>query len=208
VPQVSVYSASGQAGKTADLDESIFGIEPNVPVMHQALLRQQANARLGTAASKTRGMVAGGSAKPWAQKGTGRARQGTTSSPIWKGGGVVFGPHPRKYVQSMPKQARQLALRSALSSKVAQGNLVVLDEIKLAAPKTREMVALLAALPVHASVLVVMPERDQDVERAARNLPSVKVLQAGRLSVADLLGFEYVVMPEATLAVLSNTLGL
>jgi large subunit ribosomal protein L4 len=208
VPQVSVLNASGQALKTADLDESIFGTEPNVSVMHQALLRQQANARLGTAASKTRGMVAGGSAKPWAQKGTGRARQGTTSSPIWKGGGVVFGPHPRKYTQSMPKQARQLALRSALSSKVAQGNLVVLDEIKLAAPKTREMAALLGALPVHASVLVVMPGRDLDVERAARNLPSVKVLQAGRLSVADLLGFEFIVMPEATLAVLTNTLGL
>ena len=208
MPQVSVYNTTGQVVKTVDLDESVFGVEPNVPVMHQALLRQQANARLGTAASKTRGMVAGGSAKPWAQKGTGRARQGSTSSPIWKGGGVVFGPHPRKYTQSMPKQARRLALRSALASKVLDGHLIVLDELKLAAPKTREMVALLSALPVEASVLVVLPARVEDVQRACRNLQSVKVLEAGLLNVADLLGFNFVLMPEATLEVITETFGL
>jgi large subunit ribosomal protein L4 len=208
VPQVSVYNTSGQVVKTVDLDESVFGVEPNVSVMHQALLRQQANARLGTAASKTRGMVDGGSGKPWAQKGTGRARQGTSSSPIWKGGGVVFGPHPRKYTQGMPKQARRLALRSALASKVIDGHLILVDELKLAAPKTREMVAVLSALPVQASVLVVVPARVEEIQRACRNLPSVKVLEASLLNVADLLGFDYVLMPEATLEVISDTFGL
>ncbi len=204
MPQVSVYNTSGQVTKTIDLDESIFGIEPNAPVMHQALLRQQANARQGNASSKTRGQVGGGSAKPWAQKGTGRARQGTTSSPLWKGGGVVFGPHPRKYTQDMPKQARRVALRSALSNKVAEDQLVVLDELKLAEPKTKEMSGILAALPVETSVLIALPERDEDVERAARNLPAVKVLQVGFLNVADLLSYDYLVMPEAAVQVIAR----
>ncbi len=208
MPQVSVYNTSGQVMKTIDLDESIFGIEPNLPVMHQALLRQQANARLGTAASKTRGQVGGGSAKPWAQKGTGHARQGTTSSPLWKGGGVVFGPHPRSYRQAMPKQARRLALRSALSDKVAEGRLVVLDELKLAAAKTKEVLNILAVLPVETSALIVLPGRDEQVERAAHNLPAVKVIQANLLNVADPLGYDYLVMPEASLEAITETLGL
>jgi large subunit ribosomal protein L4 len=208
VPQVSVYNTSGQVVKTLDLNDSVFGIVPNVPVMHQALLRQQANARLGTAASKTRGMVAGGSAKPWAQKGTGHARQGTSSSPLWKGGGVCFGPHPRTYKQAMPKQARRLALRSALATKLDGGHLVVLDELKLAAPKTKEVVSLLGALPVEASALIVLPGRDEDVERAARNLPAVKVLSVGNLNVADLLGYDYLVLPEAALDAITETFGL
>lgn len=208
MPQVSVYNSSGEVVKTLDLDESLFGAEANVPLMHQALMRQRANARLGTAASKTRGMVEGGSAKPWAQKGTGRARQGTTSSPIWKGGGVVFGPHPRKYTQDMPRRARRAALRSALSTKVAENRLVVVDELKLPAAKTREMVAFLSAVPVESSALVVLPRYDEDIVRAARNLRAVKVLQADLLNVADLMDYDFVVMPEAAVEMITATFGL
>lgn len=208
MPQVSVYNSSGVVVKTLDLDEGLFGAEANVPLMHQALMRQRANARLGTAASKTRGMVEGGSAKPWAQKGTGRARQGTTSSPIWKGGGVVFGPHPRKYTQDMPRKARRAALRSALATKVAEGHLVVVDELKLPAPKTREMVAFLSAVPVESSALVVVARYDEDIVRASRNLRAVKVLQADLLNIADLLDYDFVVMPEAVVAQITETLGL
>jgi large subunit ribosomal protein L4 len=203
-----VYNSSGEVVKTLDLDEGLFGAEANVPLMHQALMRQRANARLGTAASKTRGMVEGGSAKPWAQKGTGRARQGTTSSPIWKGGGVVFGPHPRKYTQDMPRKARRAALRSALATKVAEGHLVVVDELKLPAPKTREMVAFLSAVPVESSALVVVARYDEDIVRASRNLRAVKVLQADLLNIADLLDYDFVVMPEAVVAQITETLGL
>ena len=170
--------------------------------------RRQAEKAKNSAEKSRQESRSGGSGKPWAQKGTGRARQGTTSSPIWKGGGVVFGPHPRKYTQSMPKQARRLALRSALASKVLDGHLIVLDELKLAEPKTREMVAVLSALPVEASVLVVVPQRLEDIQRACRNLPSVKVLEANQLNVADLLGFDFVLMPEATLELITETFGL
>jgi len=208
VPQVSVYSTSGQVVKTLDLDDSVFGGQPNVPVLHQALVRQMANARLGTAATKTRGRVAGGTAKPWAEKGTGRARQGSTSSPLWKGGGIVFGPHPRKYTKDMPRQARRAALRSALATKVADGRLVVVDELKLTAPKTKEMAAVLAALPVEASALLVLPVLDEEIVRAARNLPAVKVLPASLLNVADLLTYDYVVMPEAAVDAITETFGL
>ncbi len=208
MPQVSVYNNKGEVVKTLDLDEGLFGAEPNVPLMHQALMRQRANARLGTAASKTRGMVEGGSAKPWAQKGTGRARQGTTSSPIWKGGGVVFGPHPRKYTQDMPRRARRAALRSALATKVAENRLVVVDELKLPAAKTREMVAFLSAVPVESSALVVLPRYDEDIVRAARNLRAVKVLQADLLNVADLMDYDFVVMPEAAVEMITATFGL
>jgi len=208
VPQVSVYNTLGETVRSLDLDESVFGAEPNVPLMHQALVRQKANARLGTAETKTRGKVAGGSAKPWAQKGTGRARQGTSSSPLWKGGGILYGPHPRKYTQDMPRQARRAALRSALSTKVAEGHLIVVEEVKLASPKTKEMVAFLGALPVEASALVILPALDEEIMRAARNLPAVKILQASLLNVADLMDYDFVVMPEATVEAITETFGL
>jgi len=208
VPQVSVYNALGQAVRSLDLDESVFGAEPNIPLMHQALVRQKANARLGTAETKTRGKVQGGTSKPWAQKGTGRARQGTTSSPLWKGGGVLYGPHPRKYTQDMPRQARRAALRSALSTKVADGHLIVVEDVKLSAPKTKEMVAFLGALPVESSALVLLPSLDEEILRASRNLPAVKVLQASFLNVADLMDYDYVVLPEATVEAITEIFGL
>src|SRR6187431_244288 len=125
--QVDIHNLKGEVVGSAELDETVWGIEPNIPVMHQALVRQLANARIGTAETKTRGEVRGGGRKPWRQKGTGRARQGTIRAPQWKGGGVVFGPHPRKYTQAMPRQMRRLAIRSALSAKLADDRLTVVQ---------------------------------------------------------------------------------
>src|SRR5919107_3156942 len=133
---VDVLDTQGKVVGSAELDETVWGIEPNIPVMHQALLRQLANARLGTRDTKTRGEVRGGGAKPWRQKGTGRARQGSNRSPQWKGGGVVFGPHPRSYEQDMPRKMRRLAIRSVLSAKVSEGKLVVVEAPSMDTPKT------------------------------------------------------------------------
>ncbi|MCI0478761.1 MAG: 50S ribosomal protein L4, partial [Anaerolineales bacterium] len=153
--QVPLYNQAGQQIGTTELRDDIFAIEPNKPVMHQALLRQLANARQGNASTKTRAEVAGGGAKPWKQKGTGRARQGSTRSPQFRHGGVVFGPTPRSYEQKMPLKMRRLALRSALSAKVAEGQIRVVENLKLDVPKTREMETILGGLQIQASALIV-----------------------------------------------------
>ncbi len=137
--ELPVRNMAGRKVDTVDLREDIFGVEVRPDVMHQALIRQRANRRLGTVNTRTRGFVRGGGAKPWRQKGTGRARQGTIRAPQWRGGGVVFGPHPRSYAKAMPRKMRRLALRSALSAKVADGRAIILDELKMSAPKTREV---------------------------------------------------------------------
>jgi len=175
--------------------------------MHQALLRQEANARLGTAATKTRGQIRGGGKKPWRQKGTGRARQGTTRAPHWRGGGTVFGPQPRKYTQAMPRKMRRLALRSALSSKAAEARIVVLDALELDVPKTKRMIEILTNLEVTSTALVLLPEKNDAVERSANNLSGVKTLRAHYLNIKDLLGFDYVVMPQGALEVIESYLG-
>src|SRR5680860_131663 len=168
--QVDVHNTQGEVVDTVELDETVWGIEPNIPVMHQALVRQLANARLGTADTKTRSEVRGGGRKPWHQKGTGRARQGTIRSPQWKGGGVVFGPHPRKYTQAMPRQMRRLAIRSALSAKLADERLTVIKGLSEVEPKTKAFKALLQNLPESRSVLVVLAEKNDAIERSAANL--------------------------------------
>jgi large subunit ribosomal protein L4 len=195
---VDVLDTTGAVVAQRDLDESVWGIEPHISVMHQALVRQQANARLGTHDTKTRGEVSGGGAKPWRQKGTGRARQGSIRSPQWKGGGTVFGPHPRKYTQKMPKQMRRLAIRSALSAKVRDDRLTIVQGLDGIEPRTRAMITLLAKLPASRSVLVVIPGRSESVERAAGNLPNVRTIHARYVNVRDLLKYERVVItPEA-----------
>lgn len=196
--QVDVLDTTGAVVAQRDLDESVWGIEPHISVMHQALVRQQANARLGTHDTKTRGEVSGGGAKPWRQKGTGRARQGSIRSPQWKGGGTVFGPHPRKYTQKMPKQMRRLAIRSALSAKVRDDRLSIVQGLDGIEPRTKAMIALLAKLPASRSVLVVTPGRSESIERAAGNLANVRTIHAGYVNVRDLLKYERVVItPEA-----------
>jgi large subunit ribosomal protein L4 len=189
-----VVDQAGAVTGHVDLPEAIFGIEPNEPVMHQALLRQLANGRQGTASTKTRSDVRGGGRKPYRQKGTGRARQGSTRSPQWEGGGVVFGPHPRSYRMDMPRKQRRLALRSALSAKAQDGGLVVLESFELEAPRTRAMTDLLRGVEAGHRVLVVLGSHNEMLEKSARNIAEVQVTLAGNLSVRDLLIAETVIV--------------
>lgn len=205
--RVPVRNMAGETVGEVELRDDVFGIEPNLAVMHQAVVRQQSNARLGTHQTKTRGLVSGGGAKPWRQKGTGRSRQGSIRSPQWKGGGIVFGPHPRGYEQKMNRKMRRLALRSALSSKARADRLVVMDALQLDAPRTKEMAGLLGRLNVGTSVLVLLPEADAAVERSARNLADVKTLRVNCLNVRDLLRYEYVLVPRDAVAAIEDWLG-
>lgn len=193
--RVPLYNQAGNKVGTTDLPDHIFKIEPNRPVMHQALVRQLANARQGTAATKTRAQVAGGGAKPWAQKGTGRARQGSTRSPQWRHGGVVFGPTPRSYRQDMPKKMRRLALRSALSAKAAEDQIRVVDGIKFDAPKTKQIEEMLGGLSVTSSALILLGEKNFVVQKSAANIADVKTLDAKYLNLRDLLGHDFLVVP-------------
>ena len=192
--ELPVKDVQGQVVGHAEVSDSLLDVPMNPTLMHQAMVMHQANQRQGTASTKTRGMVAGGGRKPWSQKGTGRARHGTIRSPLWQGGGVVFGPHPRSYRQRMPRKMRRLALRCALSDKVRQDRLTLLETIALPQPKTREMVHILRNLGVESSALVVTPQPDVGVARALRNLPRVKALPAGLLNVLDLLRYDHVII--------------
>lgn len=205
--QVPLMNMQGQQVGTIELSDAIFAAEINIPVMHQALVRQLANRRLGTHNTKTRSDVSGGGRKPWRQKGTGRARQGSIRAPHWRGGGVVFGPHPRSYEQRMPRKMRRLALRSALSVKAQEQQVVVLDDLTLEAPRTRAIAEMLKALDIKRSALLLLPERNPNVELSARNLPHVKTLRAHYLNVRDLLGYETLVMPQQALAAIESFLG-
>jgi len=205
--QATVYNLSGEEVRTVELDEFIFGIEPNMAVMHQALVRQHANARQGTASTKTRAEVRGGGKKPYRQKGTGNARQGSRRAPHYRGGAVIFGPRPRSYEKDMPKKARRLSVRSALSLKVKENSLIVLDTWQGIEPKTKAMSAVLQALNLTGQkVLVVVPEKDQIVYRAAGNLENVKTLIAAYLNMDDLFKYQKVIMPVAAIEVISRFL--
>ena len=206
--QIPVRNVVGEIVDHIQLNEMIFGLEPHEPIMHQALVRQLSNARLGAAKTKTRGEVRGGGRKPWRQKGTGRARHGSIREPQWRGGGVAFGPRPgRNYKKRMPRKMRRLALRSALSVKAAEGRIVLLDELRVPAAKTREMVALLDRLAVDSSALILLPQRDEALERSARNLSQVKTLRADYLNIRDLFTYDYLLMPLAALATIEGFLG-
>ncbi len=205
--QVPLFNQKGEQIGKAELRDDIFAIKPNRPVMHQALVRQLANARQGNADTKTRGEVAGGGAKPWRQKGTGRARQGSTRSPQWRHGGVVFGPTPRSYEQKMPRKMRRLALRSALSAKVADGQVRVVDSLVLDEPKTRDMEAFLGVLAIDSSALILLSEANRAVLKSVSNIPDVKTLNARYLNVRDLLGFDYVIIPLPAIKAIEEYLG-
>lgn len=205
--QTPMRNAQGETVGEVELRNDIFGLVPNVPVMHQALVRQLANARLGTHKTKKRKEVRGGGRKPWRQKGTGRARQGSIRAPQWRGGGTVFGPQPRSYRQKMPRKMRRLAYRSALSVKAQEGQIIVLDALQMEAPKTREMLDILERLEVDASALILLPRRNENVEKSARNIPDVKTLRASYLNVRDLLSHDYLLMPVGALEVIEGILG-
>jgi large subunit ribosomal protein L4 len=193
--QIAVLNSSGEQVGQIELREDIFGIEPNKSVMHQALLRQRANARQGTADTKTRGEVSGGGAKPWKQKGTGRARQGSTRAPHWKGGGTVFGPTPRSYVQKMPKKMRHLALKSALSAKAAEKQIRVVEKFEIGdKPQTRAMKELLENWGINSTAVILLPQADMVVSKSTSNLEGIKALRAGYLNVRDLIGYDYLVL--------------
>jgi len=179
----------------------------NEAVMHQALVRQLANARLGTHKTKTRGEVRGGGAKPWRQKGTGRARHGSIREPQWRGGGTVFGPQPRSYRQKMPKKMRHLALKGGLTVKAQEGKILVLDGLEMEEPKTKEMLTILENLKVEDSALILLPERNSNVERSAGNVPGVKTLRANYLNLRDLLNHDWLIMPLGALEVIEGILG-
>lgn len=204
---VDVVNIEGKKVKTVDLPSTIFEAPIKPDLMHQALERQMANARLGTHATKGRSDVSGGGRKPWRQKGTGRARQGSTRAAQWVGGGKVHTPQPRDYSKRMPRKMRRAALRSALSAVASESRLVVLDELSLAQPKTRSMEAALAALVGQASALILMPGRDEIVEKSVRNLPAAKILRANYLNVRDLLGYDHVIMPLGALDIIQSYLG-
>jgi large subunit ribosomal protein L4 len=205
--QVPLYNQSGQEIGKTELRDDVFAVTPNKPLMHQALVRQLANARQGTADTKQRGEVAGGGAKPFRQKGTGRARQGSTRSPQWRHGGVVFGPTPRSYVQKMPRQMRRAALCSALSVKVADGQVRIVDDLKFDAPKTSQMETVLGNLSINSSALILLPEANATVQKSASNIPDVKTLHALYLNVRDLLGYDYLIMPVSAVQAIESYLG-
>jgi large subunit ribosomal protein L4 len=205
--QARVYNTAGEVVDQIELNEYIFGIEPNIPVMHQALVRQRANARLGTHATRTRGQVSGGGKKPWRQKGTGRARQGSTRAPQWRGGGTVFGPHPRSYRQDMPRKMRRLALRSALSDKARSEAITIVQGLEEIEPRTKVMQQVLEALAVTSSALIVMPAKIETIERAAGNLPAVKTLLYSNLNLADLLKFQRLILTPAAVAEITRLWG-
>ena len=195
--QVPVYSLSGEVVKHIEISDHIFAVPFNQAVVHQALVRQRANARQGTANTKTRSEVSGSSRKLFRQKHTGRARAGSMKSPLRRGGGVTFGPRPRSYEQAMPQKMRQLALRCVLSAKAQDGELKIIERLELEEPKTREMVQVLAALGVNSSALIATSEPEDNVIKSARNLPRIKTIPANILNVVDLLSHKILLMTEA-----------
>jgi large subunit ribosomal protein L4 len=196
---VDVLNPTGKKAGTVELDETYFGIEPNVAVMSQVVTAQLAARRAGTQSTKTRSEARGGGAKPWAQKGTGRARAGSSRSPIWRGGGVALGPKPRKYTQKTPKKMVRLALRSALSDRAAEGKVLVVDSWGWDVPKTKDAKSALAALGAEGRVLVVLTDGDGVAARSFRNLPEVQVINSRELNAYDVLVNDYVVFTQANL---------
>lgn len=206
MPKVSTYNIAGAQTGEMELNDSVFGVEANEAVMRQAVLRQLANERLGTHATKTRGLVRGGGRKPWKQKGTGRARVGSTRSPLWVGGGTVFGPQPRSYEQKMPRKARRLAVKSALSDKVNTNELFVLDEIVLAAPKTKEVVKVVDNFKFSGEKVLFITDGDEVMARCARNLQGVKSVSTENMNIFDLLHYTKLFITKSAVAKIEEVL--
>lgn len=196
MPKVALYSMDGTAVGDIDLSDDIFGVEVNHHVMHQVVKMQLANKRQGTQSALTRAEVRGGGAKPWRQKGTGRARHGSIRSPIWRKGGVVFAPKPRSYRYSLPKKVRRLAMKSALSSKVNEEAILVLDSLELKEAKTKEMAKVLDNFNISKKALIVLEGKNETVERAARNIPGVKLAYVNTLNVLDILNYDNFVITQ------------
>ena len=197
MPKVALLNQSGSQVGEIELNESVFGIEPNQHVLFEAIVMQRASLRQGTHKVKGRSEVSGGGRKPWRQKGTGRARQGSIRSPQWRGGGTVFGPVPRSYSYKLPKKVRRLAIKSALSSKVLEENILVLESLNLETPKTKDFKAVLNGLSVEKKALVVTADLDENVALSARNIPGVTVVTANGISVLDVVSHDKLIMTKA-----------
>ncbi len=199
MPSTTVYNMAGEAVEQLELSEQVFGVIPNVAVLHQVVTAQLVNRRQGNASTKTRREVSGGGKKPYKQKGTGRARQGSSRSPQFRHGGVVFGPKPHIYHHDVPKKMRRLAIRSALSDKVANEQLIVVNSLNMETPRTKDMLALLDRLPVEGKkVLMMLPQRDENIVLSTRNIPNAKVQHVSSINVIELLKHDCVIMPTQT----------
>ena len=199
MPNVALYDITGKVIGDIELSENVFGQPVNEPVLHQVVVAHLANCRQGTQSAKTRSEVSGGGKKPYRQKGTGRARQGSTRAPQWTHGGVVFAPKPRDYTQKVNAKVRRVALKSALSSKVADSELIVFDALNIEAPKTKEMAKALKAVNVD-KALIVLPEKNETVERAAANIPGVKTTQVGTLNTYEVLKYKKLILTKDSVA--------
>lgn len=206
MPKVAVYNSANQQVGDIELNDSVFGVEMNAGLVHQAVVMQLASRRLGTHATKTRGLVRGGGRKPWRQKGTGRARSGSTRSPLWVGGGTVFGPQPRSYAFRMPKKQRRLAIKCALSDKVASGDFIVLDDLQFDAPKTKSVVKMLGNFGVDAKSLIITLDENENVELSSRNIPGVKAINTMGLNVYDILNHTKLFITKAAIEKIEEVL--
>lgn len=206
MPVVAVYSTNGEQVGEMQLSDKVFGEQINEAVIHEVVVNQMANQRVGTSSTKSRSEVRGGGRKPWRQKGTGRARAGSRRSPLWRGGGVVFGPKPRDYSYSVPKKVRRLAFRSALSAKLAEDKMVVLEELDFEEPKTKKMVEILKRFSADKKAVVVTSSKNENVEKSARNIPGVLPRTSDRLSVMDLVTYDKLVLTRDAVARLQEVL--
>jgi large subunit ribosomal protein L4 len=197
MPKVALLNQNGSQVGDIELNEAVFGIEPNQYVLFEAIVMQRASLRQGTHKTKVRSEVAGGGRKPWRQKGTGRARQGSIRSPQWRGGGTVFGPTPRSYSYKLPKKVRRLAIKSALSTKVLEENILVLETLTFDAPKTKEFKSVLGGLSVEKKALIVTADLDENVALSARNIPGVTVVTADGINVLDVVNHDKLIMTKA-----------
>ncbi len=200
MPKVAVYDMQGTQVGELDLNDNVFGIEPNEVAVQQFVKMQLANKRVGNASTKTRAEVRGGGKKPWKQKGTGRARVGSTRNPVWRGGGIAFGPKPRDYSYKLPRKVRRLALKSALSSKVLDSSIIIIDALTFEEPKTKLMIETLDLLQAAPKTLVVTADNDINVQKSARNIPGVKSLKADYINVFDILKYETLLMTRDAVA--------
>jgi large subunit ribosomal protein L4 len=205
--QLPVYNLAGEVVRQTEVSDAVFGVPFNATVVHQVMVGLQANARQGTAATKTRGMVNGSTRKLYRQKGTGYARAGSKKSPLRRGGGITFGPHPRDYRQQTPRKMRRLAIRCVLSAKAGDGELKILDGFDFAEPKTKKMMEALAALGVESSALIVTVEPEENVIKSARNIPDIKTMPAAVLNILDMMSYKDLIMTEAAVRIAEKLWG-
>ena len=200
MPKVALYNSQGEQIGSFQLNDSIFGVEVNEAVLHEVVVNQLANRRQGTQSTKTRGEVRGGGIKPWRQKGTGRARQGSIRAPQWIKGGIALGPKPRSFKYSVPKKVKRIAMKSALSAKVNENNIMVIEELKFDEIKTKRMAEILKKMEVHTKALLVLPEKSIEIQRSARNIAGVKTLLVNTLNVYDILKYDKFIVTKDAVA--------